>query len=254
LYALYIVYYIVIVIVSICCILYIVFQHFHCHCMMFIYIVIVIVVFIYCHCYCKLAYILLLYIVLIYCHCYCSFNLLLLLLHIYCYCILFCIVIVIVGSIYCFCYCSLSLYIVFFIVIVIVVSNVLSLYCSVYCTCHCRGPPQALQQQNTRQGVFVAVNVCPLPSWCPDGRPCKQGGAINCHCVCLLRGQRPSAEETSSLRFGPKYLCVSFELSSTYLQSLAPFGRSVAPRQPPQNGPLTTFERWSNRYRTGLTR
>ena len=38
-------------------------------------------------------------------------------------------------------------------------------YCSCYCTCHCRGPPQALRQQSTRQGVFMAVNVCPLWSW-----------------------------------------------------------------------------------------
>ncbi len=43
-----------------------------------------------------------------------------------------------------------------------------------------------------------------------------------------------------------------FWLSSTCLQSLASFGPSVAPRRPPQNGPLTIFDKWSNRYRTGL--
>jgi len=34
---------------------------------------------------------------------------------------------------------------------------------------------------------------------------------------------------------------------------LTPFGCFVAPRQSPQNGLLTIFERWSNWYRMGLT-
>ena len=82
---------------------------------------------------------------------------------------------------YCYCYCSFE-----FIVIVIVAAIV-----HVIVGVH----PSPAAAEHTA-GRFYGCQCMPPLILMMDGSPCKRGGAINCHCASLLRGQRPSAEET----------------------------------------------------------